>query len=123
MIVLDASAVLAWLQDETGATSVDEALEDGGCFMSAANWSEVAQKTWQRAGVWEPAEALLKSYDLVIEPVSETDATWAARKWLEASSLSLADRLCLALGARLGVVVLTADQNWTQSTGKVRQIR
>ena len=41
--VLDASAILAFLQDESGADLVESAFgEDPRC--SAANWSEVAQR-------------------------------------------------------------------------------
>jgi PIN domain nuclease of toxin-antitoxin system len=36
--------------------------------------------------------------------------------------LSLADRLCLALGRRLGAVVWTADGTWGSSE-TIRQIR
>jgi len=36
--------------------------------------------------------------------------------------LSLADRLCLALGERLDAEVLTADRSWG-SGGRIQQIR
>jgi len=35
---------------------------------------------------------------------------------------SLGDRLCLALGHRLGLAVLTADQSWGENE-EIRQIR
>ena len=41
--VLDASALLAYLQDESGAEVVEEALARGSA-MSAANWAEVLSK-------------------------------------------------------------------------------
>lgn len=121
MTVFDASALLAFLQGEDGADTVDQALIDGG-VCGAANWSEVAQKIRAAGRDWDLARALLASYDLAVEPVVAADAEWAARRWTRGDGLSLADRLCLALGHRLDVEVWTADQTWG-SDGRVRQIR
>ena len=112
MIVLDASAVLAYLKGEPGADVVESALRDGACC-SAANWSEIIQKVTAAERDWSLAAALLASHDLVIEPVIRSDAETAARRWRRGEGLSLADRLCLALGVRMNVPVLTADQAWT----------
>ncbi|AXE38363.1 type II toxin-antitoxin system VapC family toxin [Acidipropionibacterium virtanenii] len=120
MTVLDASAVLAFLQGEAGADRVEEALEDAA--IGAANWSEVAQKVRQRGADWPLAAKLLSSYGLAVEPVTAEDAERAALLWRTGSGLSLADRLCLALTGRLGGPVLTADQAWG-SDDTVIQIR
>lgn len=120
MIVLDASAVLAYLTGEPGAEVVEEALK-GGALCSAANWSEVIQKVLAEERDWSLAAALLATHDLKVEPVTKTDAEVAARRWRRGEGLSLGDRLCLALGARLDVTVLTADQAWTDDG--VKQIR
>ena len=45
-VVLDASALLAFLHDEPGGERVSHALE-GGC-VSTVNWCEVLQKSLQR---------------------------------------------------------------------------
>ncbi|MDR0627975.1 MAG: hypothetical protein LBG11_12105, partial [Bifidobacteriaceae bacterium] len=55
---------------------------------------------------------LLDAYHLQIEPVTREDAEWAARRWRAGESLSLADRLCLALATRLDCQALTADRDW-----------
>lgn len=121
MIVLDASALLAFIQGETGAEEVEAALtSDARC--SAANWSEVAQVVIERAGSFDLVRGLLMNYGLVIEPVTVPDAETAAALWRRGSGLSLGDRLCLALAERLGADVLTADRAWGDSPG-VRQIR
>lgn len=120
MIVLDASAILAFLQGEEGAARVEHALAEG--VVGSANWSEVAQKVMARGGDWQVAAALLRSYGLRIEPVDERDAEHAAALWKSGTGLSLGDRLCLALGARLGVTVLTADRGWGDSEG-IEQLR
>ena len=65
---------------------------------------------------------LLLSYDLRIEPATAADAEWAARRYRHGEGLSLADRLCMALGERLELPVLTADTAWG-SAGRVVQIR
>jgi hypothetical protein len=88
----------------------------------AANWSDVAQKVIAAGRDWDLSRALLTSNDLTVEPVVAADAEWAARRWTRGEALSLADRLCLALGNRLDVEVWTADQTWG-SDGRVRQIR
>ena len=119
--VLDASAVLAFVQGEVGADLVESALEESA-RCGAANWSEVAQKVLAAGRDWGLVRALLESYALKVEPVSIDDAEWAARCWTRGEGLSLADRLCLALADRVDETVLTADASWG-STGRVRQIR
>ena len=120
-MVLDSSALLAFLLDEPGANEVEQALEQGSAC-STANWSEVAQKVLGSGGSWAAARALLLSYGLTLEPVTSDDAVMAARRWRRGSGLSLADRLCLALGERTGDVILTADSAWGEQDG-VRLIR
>jgi ribonuclease VapC len=120
-MVFDASALLAFLRDEPGAALVEQELLAGGSC-STANWAEVAQQVRGRGGQWLPARSLLLSYALVLEPVTPADAELAAAMWSAGSGLSLADRLCLALGERLDADVLTADRAWGEK-GRVRQIR
>lgn len=100
---------------------VEEALEEGGTC-GAANWSEVAQKVRHHGRDWSLARSLLLSYDLAVEPVTVDDAERAATVWCRGQALSLADRLCLALGERLDAAVLTADRSWGDS-GRIRQVR
>ena len=70
-VVLDASAVLAFVQGEEGADLVEATLTDGA-VCGAANWSEVAQKVLAAARDWDLVKALLVSYEVDIEPVSGT---------------------------------------------------
>jgi len=119
--VLDASAVLAFLSDEPGADQVEQAMEHGA-VCCAANWSEVAQKVVQAEGRWPLARGLLLSYELIVEPVLEADAEFAAYRWQAGEGLSLGDRLCLATGHRLDRDIMTADKAWG-SDGRIIQIR
>ena len=121
MNVFDASALLTFLQGEQGAGQVEEALRDGGAC-GAANWSEVAQKIRAHGRNWDLSRSLLVSFGVQVEAVTVADAEWAARKWVPGEGLSLADRLCMALGDRLDADIWTADQAWGTS-GRIRQFR
>ena len=118
--VLDASALLAFLQGEPGADVVETAMENAA-VCGAANWSEIAQKIHAADRDWDLVKALLMSYDLQVEPVTSADAELAARRWRRGEGRSLADRLCLALGERLDADILTADTHWG-TTNRIRQI-
>jgi PIN domain nuclease of toxin-antitoxin system len=117
-LVLDASALLAYLFGETGAEAVRDALAVG-CRMSAVNWSEVLSKV---AGLEDsPRELVAKLEDsqllgtsLHIEPFGDSDALVVGelRPRTRDFGLSLGDRACLALSLRLGGAVLTADRQW-----------
>ena len=120
MSVLDASALLAFAQGEDGAVQTETLLEQGA-VCGAANWSEVAQKVRAVGRDWDLVRALLVSYNLTIEAVTEADAEWAASRWRKGEGLSLADRLCLALAERLDVEAWTCDTSWG-TTGRVRQL-
>jgi ribonuclease VapC len=75
-VVLDASAILAFLQGETGSQMVEDSMGDSP-ICGAANWSEVAQKVRGAGRDWELVRALLVSYDVRVEPVT-ADTTWGA---------------------------------------------
>ena len=108
--VVDASVVLVWLQDEPGADEAEPMLMEG--VIGAANWSEVLQKTRQHGASAGIVGRLLASFGLTVVDVSVADAEIAAALWRQGTVLSLADRLCLALGARTGLPVATADVAW-----------
>ena len=121
MNVFDSSALLAFIQGEGGATTVEAQLIEGGAC-SAANWSEIAQHVLAHGKNWDLIRALLDSYPLTVESVTRDDGEWAASRWRPGEGLSLGDRLCLALGERLDAQVWTADRTWGQG-GRINQIR
>jgi ribonuclease VapC len=115
---LDASALLALLQNERGAAVVEDAIADGATI-STVNLAE-ALSTMARKGA-DPATALATMTEqgvvggaITVEPFTLADAVEAARlRPLTAKAgLSLGDRSCLALAWRLGTPALTADQPW-----------
>lgn len=110
--VLDASALLAFLQGELGAAEVQPLIEHAR--ISAVNWSEVVQKSLVHGVAVDRVERRLLALGLAIEPFTAVDATLAAELWsiTHAAGLSLADRACLALARRLGVPAMTTDRAW-----------
>jgi PIN domain nuclease of toxin-antitoxin system len=48
-VVLDASALLAYLNEESGAEAVEQALPNGA-YISAVNWAEVLSKVAESGG-------------------------------------------------------------------------
>lgn len=117
MMVLDASAVLAFLQGERGSEVVRAALEGGGAILSAVTWAEIAFKA-SRLGL--NADPILAIVD--VDPFNVTQATLSAQFALP--GLSLGDRSCLALAQELDLPALTADRLWTEVADvEVRQIR
>ena len=110
--VLDASALLAYLQDEPGSETIEPMLDESA--ISSVNWAEVVQKSIAGGvdvdGLREDVEAL----GLSLLPFTAEEAETAGRLWLQTRScgLSLGDRACLSLGLRLGIPVLTTDQIW-----------
>jgi ribonuclease VapC len=112
--VLDASALLALLNEEPGNEVVAESIP--GATISAVNLSEVVAKLVE-AGM--PDDAVRSALgDLGIEiRVFDGEAaylTGALRPQTRKLGLSLGDRACVALGLQLSLPVLTADRNWKE---------
>lgn len=119
--VLDASALMAVLHAEDGASVVIEAIGRGAA-VSVVNWAEVLSKLAEAGKDPEAAAAELRRAEgsrraLSIEPLTAADCVAVARlrPITRRQGLSLADRACLALAERLGVPALTADREWLEA--------
>jgi ribonuclease VapC len=117
-LVLDASALLAYLREEPGADVVAEAIA-GGVVLSTVNLAEVFSRSADRGADPAKLAATLTQSGLLdgaiaVEPFTATDAIDVAhlRPLTRDAGLSLGDRACLALARRLGAPVLTADTAW-----------
>lgn len=112
-IVLDASALLAFVRREPGGDCVGEWLNRSA--MSAVNLAEVIGVSVEKGAAWEQVDARLRVLPVQILPFEREDAQRVAalRTLTRDRGLSLADRACIALGQRLGTAVLTADKTWT----------
>ena len=113
--VLDASALIAWLDRERGAERVNAALE-AGAVISTVNLSEVVAKFADRNMATAEVRHIVQPAGLEVEPFSAEDALVAGRLRppTRAAGLSLGDRACLALASRMGAPVLTADRAWAE---------
>jgi ribonuclease VapC len=120
--ILDASALLAYLQGEPGAAVVANALAKGS-LMSSVNWAETLSKLAERGQDPDTVTDLLTNQGLlnnalVIAPfdVDLAQVTAKLRPLTRSSGLSLGDRACLALGIQTQLPVLTSDQAWGNLT-------
>lgn len=119
-VVLDASALLAYLRTEPGSEAVDGVL--GSALISSVNWAEVLQKSLSAGVEVEGLRQELQALGLAVEPFSAGDADTAAMLWPQTRNLglSLADRACLSLALRLNLPVLTCDPLWAELTLPLR---
>jgi PIN domain nuclease of toxin-antitoxin system len=110
--VLDASALLAFLNSEPGAEIVRSILPDA--IISAVNYSEVLKKIIERNGSGERVSGIIRDLAVCIIPFDEAHAAAAAAIYPETKpfGLSLADRACLALGLQRRATVFTTDGKW-----------
>lgn len=113
-VIVDASALLAFLLQEPGAEHVAARLRTG--MISAANYTDALTRTTERGKPLATAVADIVRLRLDIVPFDAELAVVAAslRPLTRPFGLSLADRACLALGLARGLPVLTADRVWTE---------
>lgn len=116
-MVLDASAVIALVRDEPGASRVRELLESSDVtatvagHISAVNLTEVLQQ------LGEPPPVIGGSVpDIDSVPYDSEQAGLSAAMLMptRAVGLSLADRACLALAKMMSLPAVTADHLWSE---------
>lgn len=119
-VVADASALLAYFQNEPGAEVVERAFE-GLVHVGAVNWAEVLSKIAETGQSLAGFRSQLESRGVLgpllrVVPLDEVTAQEIGqlRPATRPHGLSLGDRACLALGRRLDLPVLTADRNWRE---------
>ncbi|HEX4160234.1 MAG TPA: type II toxin-antitoxin system VapC family toxin [Rhizomicrobium sp.] len=111
--MLDASALLAWLNGEPGGDKVP--VNTGDARISAVNYSEVAAVMTRRGASAADIRATLSSILLDIAPF-DTEAAEAAGFMIastKSSGLSFGDRACLATALKQGIPAMTADRSWS----------
>ena len=112
--VLDASAVLALVQDEPGSGRV--ALCIPGALISAVNFAEVVGKLADAGMPGDQIELALSTLGLRVVDLDARAAfdVGMLRPLTRTRGLSLGDRACLALGVASGLPVLTSDRAWSE---------
>ena len=112
--VLDASAALAVLLKEEGASEVLRHLP--AALINTVNLSEVAARLIEN-GI-PMAEARIAIQGLGLIPILfDTDLAWRAaglRRRAKGLPLSFADRACLATAQREGLIAITSDRTWAR---------
>ncbi len=111
-IVLDASALLALLNNEKGADLVQEALPEA--VISTVNLAEVVTRL-SIAGM--PEKEIQETLALLALEMIPFNSEHAFRAGLinpqkRPRSLSLGDRACLALAMERNAVAMTSDRTW-----------
>lgn len=111
-MVLDASALLAYLQQEQDYLQVEQILSTA--FISTVNWCEVVQKLRSRSVDDKAVRENLAILGLRFISFDLQHADKAAELWQITSplGLSLGDRACLATGLIEKMPVMIADQIW-----------
>jgi PIN domain nuclease of toxin-antitoxin system len=112
MIVLDASALLAYLFREEGHERVAEIIDDS--CLSTVNLSEVIGRFVRDGHDGPTVLRRLAASPIKIVTFSAADASRAASliPKTERLGLSLGDRACLALAMTRGIPAVTADRSW-----------
>ncbi len=110
--VLDASAVLAFVNREPGAASVEDAMSVSA--ISTVNLAEVVTRLVDWGIPIDDTRTLMADMRMEVADFDEDLAyrTGDFRTATRRRGLSLGDRACLALARRLDVPVLTADRRW-----------
>lgn len=117
--ILDASAILAFMTNETGADKVRAVIQAGRAGVTTVNLSEVAAKLISRGMSSADAEFQCRSMGLNILDVDDEIALAAAAlvPFTQPLGLSLGDRICLATATRDACIAMTADKAWANTPG------
>lgn len=112
--VLDASAVLAFLQREPGAELVQQIMPRA--LLCTINVAEIVTKLIDRGLEAATVFEIVVGLPYRIVDFDTGLALDAGQLWQQTRSigLSLGDRACLALAAREGLPAWTTDQAWTR---------
>ncbi len=113
-MVLDASAVLALLNQEDGSHIVEQHISQS--LISAVNLAEVITVLGQLGMPYSEATELTDDIlsHIVTFDKEQASITAELRQSTKAFGLSLGDRACLALAKVKALPVLTADSLWAQ---------
>jgi len=117
-VVLDASAVIALLRDESGANTVREILESVDTTSPVAGLLSTVNLTEVLQALGTDLPAIIDGSERVIVTASyEREHARAAAAMLDttrAIGLGIADRACLSLAKVLDLPAITADRLWSE---------
>jgi PIN domain nuclease of toxin-antitoxin system len=110
--ILDASALIAFLRNETGAERVREVLTKSG--ISTVNLSETLGKMVEYGNDLETAAYQVERLRIAVIPFDAEQARIAASLWKTTRSvgMSLGDRACLAVALQTSLPAFTTEKTW-----------
>ncbi len=99
---------------ESGSDAVVDLMSAGQPVMSTVNLAEVTTKLIDRGLTLAEIRGEIMGFEITFHSfeVGDALATAKLRASTRSAGLSLGDRACVALAARLGTAVVTADQAW-----------
>ena len=110
-IVIDTSALMAFIKREPGGDRVGPRIHEG--IVSSVIFAETLSKLALQGFDDEAARADLLAAGLTVEPFGPDDVPGVVRLHsLALRGTSLADRFCLALALDRNLPVLTAERPW-----------
>ncbi|MBX3550158.1 MAG: type II toxin-antitoxin system VapC family toxin [Xanthobacteraceae bacterium] len=114
-VVLDSSALLAFINGEPGREIIASHLPDA--VISAVNYAEVVSKLIAKGGSVLQVTALLDVIDVEVVAFDQSQAVLAGNLILRTKGfgLSLGDRACLALASRESASAMTTDRIWEKA--------
>lgn len=116
--VLDASGLMAFLEDRAGAAKVEELLRKAAetqrfLFMSVVNWGEVYYSLWRTHGEAAANERLNRIRQLPIEVFDvDMESTRLAASLKARFGLPYADCFAAALASSPKAVIVTTDADF-----------
>jgi PIN domain nuclease of toxin-antitoxin system len=112
-VVLDTSALLAFVNGEPGGEAVAELI--GDAVVSTVNFAEAVTKLVDRGSSLAVARDALAmaDYDVADFDREQAETTGALIVRTRPKGLSLGDRACLALALRENAPAVTADRSWS----------
>ena len=127
LFVLDAWAMLAFLQgEEPAASRIRHLLHEARdqkveLFVSIINLGEVVYRVGKVRGETEAAETLaqIRRLPITIVPASD-DAVWAAARYKMCYAISYADAFAVATAQALRATLVTGDPELVQLSTQVR---
>lgn len=122
-VVLDASALIAYIRKEPGAENILDLLPHA--VMSSVNYAEVVAVLSRLTMTSDIIENILKNLIGHVMPFDPSQAliTGILQRQTKSKGLSLGDRACIALGIHLQAPIYTADKIWTELTIEHADIR
>lgn len=120
--VLDASAILACLNNEPGGMAIASLTYEARCMVSAVNLTEVLTRLldWGMTAAEAHQAATSIEFEIIAFDAALARRCAELRAATRAKGLSLGDRACLALAECVGAPVYTADRPWLDLAGPLQ---